>query len=344
MIKERNFSLDIIRVVACLMVILMHSPSSNSGLDGISYHCLDMFSEPCIGLFYMVSGALLLPVKVPYFDFIKRRLNKVVWPTIFFSIIVLLLALIHNEMTLQIFFKEVASIPFSTYKSGVLWFMYPLIGMYLLAPIISPYIEKASKREMQFLLQLWLITLCWKPLLLVLNVETTEESMLHVFSGYTGYFLLGYYLKKFTVRLPIFVFPILLLIPWGMDASNKIFHWGVSKYDYFWYLSIFCVMQSVAWYQMITQYCPPLSAFPSWLKNLVISFSNCSFGIYLMHRIVIQRIMWNVELLNILHPYLQVFLTVVFTTIISWVLTIQISRLPFANYIVGVSNRRITTK
>lgn len=83
--QKRIFYFDIIRIIACLMVILMHTPSPTSGLDGISYHILDMLAEPCIGLFYMVSGALLLPVKMPYREFLKKRLNKVVWPTIIFS-------------------------------------------------------------------------------------------------------------------------------------------------------------------------------------------------------------------------------------------------------------------
>lgn len=38
-----------------------------------------------------------------------------------------------------------------------LWYIYMLIGLYLLVPIISPWIEKAGKKEMTFFLTLWLL-------------------------------------------------------------------------------------------------------------------------------------------------------------------------------------------
>lgn len=56
---ERNYKLDLLRVIAIMMIILMHSPMPKSApgfvLVGISY-----FTAPGIGLFFMISGALLL--------------------------------------------------------------------------------------------------------------------------------------------------------------------------------------------------------------------------------------------------------------------------------------------
>ena len=316
------------------MVILMHSPSPDSGLDGVSYHILDMFSQPCIGLFFMVSGALLLPTRLPYFDFIKRRLSKVLCPTIVFSI--LTLALLYNEIRLDFFVKSVFSLPFATYKAGILWFMYPLIGMYLLAPVISPFLEKVGKKELQVLLAFWLVTLCWNPLQLVLNVDTSEENILHVFSGYGGYFLLGYYLKKFppSKRNMKIILPVLFVVPWCMDAANKIFDWGVSKYDYFWYLSIFCVMQCVAWFLLIREFIPALKLTDK-TRKILLSFSNCSFGIYLMHRIIMQRVVWNIDYLHGLHPYINILVIFALTLIISWGITWTISNIRGSKYIVG---------
>lgn len=144
--EGRDYSLDIIRVIACLMVVLMHSPSKETGLDGVSYHVIDMISQPCIGLFFMVSGALLLPTKLPYFEFVKRRIAKIIRPTLIFSILTLILAWGFGEINGQFLIKNILSIPFATYRAGVLWFMYPLIGMYLMAPIVSPFLEKATKK------------------------------------------------------------------------------------------------------------------------------------------------------------------------------------------------------
>ena len=54
----RNATLDILRVIAMMMIVLMHSPIPGSAtgivLAGISY-----LTAPGIGLFFMVSGAPL---------------------------------------------------------------------------------------------------------------------------------------------------------------------------------------------------------------------------------------------------------------------------------------------
>ncbi len=87
--KPRAYYLDVIRIFACLMVILMHSPSpktiaapSSVFLSGISF-----FTQPCIGLFFMVSGALLLPAMSGTKEFLGKRLGRTVAPTAFWSVI-----------------------------------------------------------------------------------------------------------------------------------------------------------------------------------------------------------------------------------------------------------------
>lgn len=61
MIKQRDLSLDLLRIVACVMVVMMHSPIPSDNSDGIILSSLSYFTAPCIGLFFMDSGALFLP-------------------------------------------------------------------------------------------------------------------------------------------------------------------------------------------------------------------------------------------------------------------------------------------
>lgn len=59
--KQRDLSLDIIRILACALVVMMHSPIPSDNADGLILSSISYFTAPCIGLFFMVSGALLLP-------------------------------------------------------------------------------------------------------------------------------------------------------------------------------------------------------------------------------------------------------------------------------------------
>ena len=61
--KDRVVYLDIIRILAILMVVLTHTPMPGLGTPGVVLSSISYLCAPGIGLFFMVSGALLLPVQ-----------------------------------------------------------------------------------------------------------------------------------------------------------------------------------------------------------------------------------------------------------------------------------------
>lgn len=48
-LKNRVYELDILRVLACLMVICMHAPYPKEGANGLFLSTLSYFTVPCIG-------------------------------------------------------------------------------------------------------------------------------------------------------------------------------------------------------------------------------------------------------------------------------------------------------
>lgn len=71
------------------MVVFMHAPMPSANADagtGLFLSALSYFTAPCIGLFFMVSGALLLPVRMNTSSFLKRRFSKVLIPTLVWSV------------------------------------------------------------------------------------------------------------------------------------------------------------------------------------------------------------------------------------------------------------------
>lgn len=194
-IKKRNYQLDLIRVIACLMVVIMHSPLPTDKSNAIILNTLSYATAPCIGLFFMVSGALLLPVKEETGTFLKRRLGKILGPTLVWSLIYI--GYNHYQGTDHSWWKEILSLPFSAQGHGVMWFMYTLTGLYLIAPVLSKWLQACSKRELEFYLLLWVVTLCYPLLRLFLSIQTGETGILYYCTGYVGYFLLGHYLNKY---------------------------------------------------------------------------------------------------------------------------------------------------
>ena len=241
----RDFSLDIIRIAACLMVVLMHAPMPAENICGPFLVALSYLTAPCIGLFFMVSGALLMPVRMDYAVFVRKRLNKILVPTIVWSLVYIS---VKGYMSGEGFFplRSILSIPFSAQGHGVLWFMYTLAGLYLVAPILSAWLDRARRQDVELVLWLWAVTLCYPVVEYWLAVNETQTGLLYYFGGYAGYFLLGYYLKRYPSRLSLY--PCLAVFVAGalLLFTVKCYHIEVDFYRMFWYLSIFVAAGCVA--------------------------------------------------------------------------------------------------
>lgn len=299
--KQRDYKLDIVRIVACLMVVLMHSPMPNMELSSIIAVGNTMITMPCIGLFFIVSGYLLLPVKTSMKDFLTKRLGKVVWPTLVFTLFYIIVNTICDGGDIKSILKQIASIPFGAQGNGVLWFMYTLMGLYLIAPIITPFIEKATRKELEFIIGLWAITLLWPYLMIVLSVNTGIDSILHSFSGYGGYFILGFYLKKYPIRINTFAALLLIVMPFVLYIGFKKIGIELGFKEGFSYLSLPIALMTLSVFLLLQKYVRT-DKLSLMVRNVISDFSNCSFGIYLLHVFVMRRIIWNMDIIRTTPP------------------------------------------
>lgn len=344
--KERIIYLDVIRVMACCMIVLMHSPHPLAGNPNYVVVPLSFMTAAGIGLFFMVSGALLLPVQTSSFEFLHKRIGKVVFPTLFWIFFYLTISYLWDEKSLSEVGKAIISIPFSVQGHGVLWFMYTLIGLYLLAPIISPFLMSSNEKTIRFYLIVWGITLCYPWLKIWLGIDESPTGILYYFAGYAGYFVLGYYLKTYECKLHPILLLLLIVVPLAALAVYTFTgheHWQSS--GRFWYLSIFVAMMCIGWFKLIKKLCIRLNK--RLLDDrgggvtLLVTFSNCGFGIYLMHIFIMTRILWHIDFIVFgLGGIGQILLTWLLTLVISFLLTYAISYLPFSEYIIGFHHKR----
>ncbi len=331
------FNLEIIRIIACLMVISMHAPLPNEHANGLFLSTISYFTAPCIGLFFMVSGSLLLPIKTDAISFIKKRLCKVIAPTLFWSIFYIIANIIKgDEVPLM---KEWISILFSAQGNPVLWFMYTLIGLYLLAPILSRWLQAATQKELELYLGIWGISLCYPIMAPFLEINTGNTGILYYFTGYAGYFVLGYYLKQYPQRLSWKVLLPALLVSIVAPVWCKIMQWEVNFYEVFWYLSIFVVIQCICWYRFITQYMREPKQ--EGIRKGITQISNLSFGIYLIHIFIMRYLLWEWSFIQSIDSYvLQTVVIGVLTFVLSTISCYLISLSPFAKYLIGYQTKK----
>ena len=242
--------LDVVRFVAMFTVVCCHCTDPfnfypgtppNIGeikLWGAIYGAL---LRPCVPLFVMITGALLLPVRGEISVFYKKRIPRVLWPFLIWSVIYNLFPWITGVLgikpevildffpysgeevmrqSLPVSLDYIAQIPFNFSIVDVhMWYIYLLIGLYLYLPVFSAWVEKASDKAKLWFLGAWAVTL----LLPYYNQFVAQYlwgtcswnafGMLYYFAGFNGYLLLGHYLRNLdwslgkilAIGLPMFV-------------------------------------------------------------------------------------------------------------------------------------------
>ncbi len=203
--------LNFLRVFASLLVILLHCivPFYNE-LNFFETRAwwicafINCVSRTAVPIFFMMSGYLLLSNSktLEIKSFYKKRLPKLVIPLIGWNVIYYLY---YNWQNLSL--SEFLTQIIDTGTAYHLWFMYAMIGFYLLLPFIKRITDACTNK------QLWLLTVILafagtiRPF-----INTTFSVYLYFFdglaNGYLPYFILGYLLGKtnFNIKLRFWVY------------------------------------------------------------------------------------------------------------------------------------------
>lgn len=333
-VNSRIVYLDYLRILACLLVIFTHAAMPAQESDGIYLSIISLIGSPSSELFLALSGAVLLPIKNDFSSFYKRRFSKLLPPLIIWSVVYSFRSYFKGDIGFSNVIEQVIKIPF-TPTVGVYWFMYVMIGLYLFAPIISPWIKSATKKQLEVFLLIWGITLLMPYVNIfipnIYNANGNYYWTLCNFSGFLGYWILGCYLLKHPIKIGfnfrwllcsigtliyLFVLLILKLNNFEMGPYFDNLQIGSALFV----AIIFTIVQNLHLKQ----------------SNIVSNIANCSFGIYLIHIIILRHVVGPFfESCNI-NPILETSIITLISFVISLLIVKILSKLPFSKYIVGI--------
>lgn len=187
--------LNVLRLLATVGVVVIHTASGMSyGLSNLprEVYILEIYQALfrwCVPTFIMISGFLFLNNSKPFKKILSQNFLRLLTAFVFWTILFDVLLVATKKHPVLFYFH--------------LWFLPMLAGLYLLIPFLR---EIAKQRKLlQYFLILWGITSVLLPQLLqaIASVSSTLATGLYKYSlafqlyfpmGYTGYFLLGYYL------------------------------------------------------------------------------------------------------------------------------------------------------
>ena len=346
---KRIFYLDLVRVLACLMVICMHAPMEYYNNDvPTTIRAFMVYSSyvtmPNVCLFFAISGALLLPAKVQPEDswkWLKKRLRKVIAPTIIWTEFYLIVKVCTTDVSIGEIIRQICSVPFNEQGHGILWFMYTLIGLYLVTPIISPWIQQCGKKTLQLYLCLWIVTLCYPILTAFVSIDETPYGILYYFSGFAGYYVLGYYLNTYGLKGRTIWWVVLLIVLMPLMLLYKIYLEGKFAFGehVMWVLGIICMLMLLCWWKICVAVSLIIERHHK-IASAITRISNLSFGIYLMHIFVMRNCVEKITCV-ISNYYMQTGATIVCTVLITVFVSHLISLLSFGDYVIGYKSRKI---
>ncbi len=200
---KRNTGYDIIRIFAIFMVVAIHSHvaplATNQG--SAMWFVVMLVQTLCViavPLFFMVSGALLLSSdkELSVAELYKSRLPKQAIPFIVWSLVYVAARIAMGKIPLSA--SAITSLLFEP-AYYQFWFMYTLLAIYMLLPVLQTLIKNCDKKKVEYILVLWFVFSIAVPLLsrYVPGFKISEHVGLVLCEGYIGYFILGHYLKKY---------------------------------------------------------------------------------------------------------------------------------------------------
>lgn len=349
--KKRYFGIDLIRVVACFLVMQTHAGEiyyidDEGGLikdkKNIYPGIFNSLARVCVPLFVIISGYLLLPMKTDYSTFLKKRMTRVVFPFIAFCIFYDLYFFIkgdidYKEMLLNI---PLILINYGT-QIGHLWFMYMIIGVYFFIPIVSPWIQTAKKEHFYYYFALWLIasTSCYFHIWfdeIWGECYWNRNTIVQGFFGEFGYAVLGAFIKLHLKEKNLYILGIILYI---IGTGFTIFGYFMKREDATTPEEIEVTWKFDSTNVIIATFGIFLLLRKIECKNekIVKLFNDIalkSYGMYLVHVFFIFLYKYLLDAPN-QFPIWCIFIIAILSFISSYLVIKAISYIPYSQYIIG---------
>lgn len=371
--SNRNYAFDLLRALATVSVVALHA----SGPVLYSYgripagewwtaNFIDSAVRYSVPAFLMLTGALLLPRVERTGSFLKKRFARLLGPFLFWSLVYLAVALYFQPRGSGDWMSIVHRL-----QSGIsyhLWYVYMLIGIYLILPVLQRWIAHAERRDQEYFLILWLVALFASQRFVA---PYLPDFNLMYFSGYIGYPVLGNYLNSYFReetpsgnRKGIALFLLLAGFLVTFFATGWVSHTN-HRFDqtFYEYLSFNVVAMATGVFLLVL----PANSEKTGSRTRVAieNISRYSYGIYLSHVFVLKLatfLQWDLLVLKLisyiqwdwltamasgsgatqsgttamaLHPAIGIPLLTVVTTLVAWGITRALHQLPGGKYISG---------
>lgn len=335
-----DYGLSLLRILACLGIIVLHvfhyavlgASHFQYSLSRMEQFWSDLFQNInlwAVPIFLMVTGALLLNPQHPvtYHKIFKRYIARIGYAILLFGYIFLLIDMILGDKPWSWVSLGIGTINILTGHSwSHMWYLYLLVGLYLLLPCFRKITTNSTNKEIIYLLCVGAGFLSLLPILNIWGVQT--DYRFSIATIYPFYLFLGYALQNRIISIrKNQAYGLLILSIVGVIVTTL---WGSARVkDYFAsYNSILIIVLATSVFSILSQSSRTNQAnSKGYGKKLLISFDKCSFGIYLIHMVFIKIVIRVLKLNLFLYPWAFPFV-ILGVVLVSWGTVLVLHQIP----------------
>jgi surface polysaccharide O-acyltransferase-like enzyme len=352
---NRTIWIDLLRTAATFGVIVLHVSASrwhDTPIKSFNWQAMNIYDSLfrwTVPIFVMISGVFhLRPIKEDItfkeeMNVVSKKIVRICCAIIFWGIFYNFI----NMFGKYIISREPLFVLFDIMKIfGLtvlgpawyhLWFLYMLIGLYLLTPVFRCFIKSSKREHIEYFLILFFFVGTCIPFingsLNKLSFFKGRTIYLPVveLSGYAGYYTAGYYFANYRIRnktkICIYVFAVLSVLFTAVGTSFMSIYKNEPTGELYGYLlpnTMFTAYGVFIFFQEIFRE----KKFHKKTEKVILKISKDTFGIYLIHALIIQT--FGIIGLNtlIITPIVSIPIISVIVMIISETGTIIVNKIP----------------
>ncbi|WP_240116326.1 acyltransferase [Erwinia endophytica] len=292
----KTINLKLLTVAATFLVILLHTaaiPFSYFHLAWSVSVMYEVLGRTAFPLFLLIAGYASLNKNESLLSTLRVRVLNLVIPLIVWSVIYLVYNEYVNENKAPISILALLSTPAYPH----LWFIYTMILLYLVTPLLNTFIQNGSRQRVNYTLTVWFVLASFYMLLDNVKINLLEghhiptPSNIDMVVYLSGFYILGGVIRRFKVNpkvtISTIVFILSAILTAVMTYSLSISTFSPNKVFLFYSAPTLVVVSLAGFFMLLNA----RFSYSQWVLNLIRTLSRLSLGIFFVHIMVLETLL-----------------------------------------------------
>lgn len=298
--EKKNYQLEVLRVISCIFVIVIHVSNcyrrefmNTSDMNYMVSVLWNVIARVSVPVFFMLSGATMLRCRYGLKKYIKKvvKMFAVVlgWSLFYY---------IWNKLYMNRDYSihDMLETPVKLH----LWYLYAYIGILLILPFLQSAFSKLETKYEMLFAGLWISVMLVYRVAAFYDFPITYDVPLIGTTYYVGYFVMGHLIYKHLpklseVAIKNWVLRCIMYVSMACSFGLTCYYSMTKMKDYgcfLQYRDVFIIINSMTFFLYIVR----MNAKPVTIrqKDPIKLISKASFMIYLVHPLFLDILKTNI--------------------------------------------------